>query len=165
MQRKKTNEKYYSLSATILSLSISVIGCTNLELSEWWHFLVAIISIGIIYVFSYFFVSLVNYFYVHVIKLPSLEVDGEKKLKDLYSLSADIHQKYNVYISDTINEYKTILKYELEMLCKEFDSKIETIQKNVTNDSLSEKNEVKISLIDLQKYQTFIEYIKAQMNF
>ncbi len=160
-EKRVNSEKYYSLSATLLSFVASVIGFSNLELKTWWQFILAFVIICAIYVLFYYLICLVGHIYVHKFKPPSLTVDVQEELDVLCRLSSELYEKQMEYATVNIPEYKDVLDYELKMLYEKLDCKICFIEDNIKNSEINLENKIPILSEDLKRYKDFCESIKT----
>lgn len=160
-EKRDNSEKYYSLSATLLSFVASIVGFSTLELKTWWQFILSFVIICALYVVFFYLICLSSHIYVHKFKSPTLTVDVQEELDVLCRLSSELYKKQLEYSTVNIPEYKNVLDYELKILYEKFDSKIRFIEDNINNPEINTKNKIPILSEDLKRYKDFCKSIKV----
>ena len=86
-----------SVSASILSMTLTVLNFSKLHLTIWWHFIIAFISVLFLFAFLYFFIEAINCFYNKFIKRASIKSEVNQELSDLKYFIDTIYDKDSKY--------------------------------------------------------------------
>lgn len=124
----KNPDKTSSISASILSLGLTIVGFSDLKLEFWWHYPIAISIIMTIYAACYCIVELVQ-FLVNRFKRASIIADVNSEFSNVLKSIDSLQYKVNLYGTITNTEYKKILEVEIKSLYRDVSRKISFIRK------------------------------------
>lgn len=152
-----------SVSASILSLALTLMGFSNLSLTLWWHFLVAFLSVLFIYAIFYFSIETIIWFFEKYIKRASIKSDVRKELSDLKNFIDKIYDRDLKYDQSRVQCYKNILLIEIYELYGLAEQKINFIDINVQHHAIKDKFVLPNEEMYLN-YKNFCDYIKEKYD-
>lgn len=147
------------IAASILTFALTLLGFSNLEITVWWHYLLAFAALIGCYVVCLFLVE-VALLVVKKITRPEPKVNFQKDYADIEKYIHDLYLKESQYDTATSLEYKTILSRELFLL----GQKLKTKMDRYTRDSHRSvvKNPPKIP--DTRLFKLYSEYCEYVIN-
>lgn len=154
-----------NIAAGLLTLSLSVLGMSEIKLCAWWHFILAFFILAILFFMFYFSVKKLVNIYIKFFERPDISIDLNDEFRllkeNIHSLNS-ILKEYNDPSCDSM--YKNILKQEMLDLCSISIGKIKLIENRVReNDSLEYfKTQNNQELIC--QYAKFCNSIKTELN-
>ncbi len=155
--------KYSGVSASILSLAISIAGFSNLELTTWWHFALAGLIILVLYFILFFIIDRSIYLYDRYYKRANIKTDEEDELQQLNNYIIKICHRDNLFEQTKIESCKPIVYNDISTLCDKAIKKIEYIEQFRNSPVL--KNNFKISKAKIEEYRNFCTEIQKKYNF
>lgn len=153
-----------SVSASILSLTLTLMGFSKLQLSVWWHFIIAFFSVLLIYTIFYFLIEVIVCFYNKYIKRASIKSDVREELNDLKIYIHTIYDKDSKYEKTGVEVYREILLGEIYESYSLATRKIVFIDTNIEHSAI--KNKFVLPNKEMyQKYKSFCEHIGMKYGF
>ena len=154
--------KYAGVSASILSLAISIAGLSHLALTAWWHFALTVLVILVLYFILFFIIDRTIFLYDKFYKRANIKTDEADELQQLNNYIMEICNRDNLYEQTKIESYKTIVSRDISALYDKAVKKIEFIEQFRNSQML--KNNLKISQKEIEEYKDFCKEIKRKYN-
>lgn len=121
-----------SVAAGLLTISLSLIGNTEICFTKWWHFLVAAFFIAFLFFLFFISIKIIREVYTRFFERPDTSIvlydeinQVKKNVHLLYSIKKELNNP------DTDSEYKNVLSNEFEDLRLITIKKIELIEESV----------------------------------
>lgn len=155
---------YQSTAASILSFPIALLGLSKLELTEWWHFVLALIVLLLIYFFILFLISGGVRLYEKYLQRANIKADEETELQmlDKYiSLLCCLHLQYSAKLDISSKQIQRRTLHDLY----EMTSKQMNFIKCFRDSKTLKYPFVNVDCEKLDEYEQFCEYIRKVYNF
>lgn len=159
----KSREKISSLSASILSLALTVLGFSELTLNVWWHYPVAVIAIIVTYALFYFAVELLQ-FLNNIIRRAGVKTDTNAEFIELIESIDLLYYKVEQYNGAIIEEYKGVLEKEIADIYTKTSNKVSFIRQYRNSPILKSKGKLPDEQY-LVSVENFCNAIKNNYSF
>ena len=162
MNKKKFNIGVSStISSSILSLSLSVLSFSNLELNTLWHYMLAFLGVALSFVVFLIIVELTQWLHKKYIKRANISANYNDEKVILEVTTEKLYNKHYQYQQSTSSEYKAVLKKEISILYWEANKKINFIKRFSSSPTLKKKFVITDPEL-IANYDIFLESIKNE---
>lgn len=139
--------------SAILELVLAVIGISNIELSLWWHYIVATLCIIFLYIIIFAFVALLLFLYDRFIARIDYSIDVPTQYEEVGKMCERIEICYSIVSNSSNLKFIDIEKNRLYILSDTAYKKANAIYTHIKNDPIEKQNQDQIKM--LEKYMTY----------
>ena len=162
MDQSNAQSKSSSIAASILSLGLSIIGMTKITPNTWWHFVILIVAIIIMYILLFLLINFVSDIYEKHIKRVNYytNLDNDfQNVKRLFDETMQLsHIKFN--INDTYNNY---VQLRINENISKISRLINCIEVNLNSKVIKKKN-CSFTKSDLNNYKEMLKKINCNQE-
>lgn len=153
-----------SISASILSFALTIIGFSNFEITAWWHYIATVLVVFVVYVFFYILIEIIAFLYKRYFERANIESDINDEIEELEEIIDNIDYKIERYEKTSIEGYKVILFEQICCLNIKATNKIKFIENSC--ESETKKNKFKIpNAEEFKKYKEFCNEISNTYKY
>ena len=148
-----------TISSSILTFAIGILGNTNIKLSEWWHYLLAIISLVGIFIFFFVATEITVNVWKKYFQRADISTNENTEISELKEYIQSLYEKHVEYQNTTFPEYKNVLIQEMVVLYGKATNKLNLIKQYSSSKTL--KNKLAVTNIELiRSYEQFCSKMK-----
>lgn len=148
-----------SIAASILTFALTVLGFSDLQLTAWWHYLLAFAALIGCYVVCLILVE-VALLIVEKFTRPEPKVNFQKDYADIEKYIHDLYLKESQYDMATSLEYKAILSRELFLLGQKLKTKMDRFTRDSNNSVINTPPKIP----DTHLFKLYAEYCEQVMK-
>lgn len=142
-----------SIAASILTFTLTVLGFSDLQLTIWWHFLLAFVALIVCYIMLLILVELASPLVGKLIR-PEPRVNFQKDYSDIEKIIHELHLKESQYETATSSEYKAILSREILLLSQKLQEKMAVFWRDSRNSVIKKSPKIP----DHRLFELYAEY-------
>lgn len=152
-----------NIAAGLLTLSLSVLGMSEIKFCEWWHFILAFFVLAVLFFLFYFFIRKIVEIYTKYFERPDISVNLSNEFEQLRKNIHLLHSLWEQPLSKS-DKYDEILQQEILMLCSLSIGKIDFITNHIKdNDSLGYFNTPENQKL-IECYSNYCKEIKDEIS-
>lgn len=160
-KNKYTLKDSQSIAASILSFTLAFISITNFKLTVWWHYIIGIFVLIIVYCAFFILIDLVTCLYKKYIQRANIGSNFKEEIIELdqiIDMMICIKLEYDL---TTNNTYKSILIKRLEIIHEKAINKLAFLEEYSENKSIKHK----FNLSDFKLYPEYKEFCNEISGF
>lgn len=160
MNRKKVSFVLDStISSSILTFAIGILGNTNIKLSEWWHYLLVVFALVGIFIFFFVATDIIVNVWKKYFQRPDISTNENKEISELQVYIKALFEKHVECQTSNFIEYKNVLIQEIAFLYNKATNKLNLIRQFSSSTTL--KNKFVITNNELiDSYEQFCDKMK-----
>ncbi len=164
MHRRKVSFALDStISSSILTFAIGILGNTNIELSEWWHYLLAFFALVGIFIFFFVTTEITVNVWKKYFQRADISTNENIEIGELRVYIKTLYEKHVEYQTSNFLEYQNVLIQEIAILYSKATDKLNLINQYSSSKTL--KNKFVVTNVALIKnYEQFCSKIKELYN-
>ena len=160
MHRRKVSFVLDStISSSILTFVIGMLGNTNIQLSEWWHYLLAVFALVGIFIFFFVVTEIAVNVWKKYFQRADISTNENTEIGELRVYIKALHEKHFEYQTSNLLEYQNVLIQEIAILYSKATDKLNLIKRYSSSKTL--KNKFVVNNVALIKsYEQFCSKMK-----
>lgn len=165
LKRREISFEFDSvIASSILSFAVSLFGNTNVRLQVWWHYLLAVMVLLIMFLLFFVGIEIVVNVWKKHFQRANITAEKNKEIRELENYIKILYDKHLNYQDSQMDEYKEVLIGEMSAVYLKSIKKIELIKRFSSSQTLRNK----FTTIDIGLMETYVQFcnrIKEIYNF